>query len=384
MTRSGYAPSSVLLVTENSRVEPFLEEIISDSAEREKVLSDLVTVLKRVTEENGKKEVSEADTSRLVNENDVFVHSDRKVQTELVMKMKEKRKKPAEKKQLSEAEVLNEWEDNDRSIDTIFLPRSRGPIGRSRNIDLKRVNITVNANELLAGATLRLHDGRHYGLVGRNGVGKSTLLRTIAGLEPIQGGTISINDQVIDAGKPGTERAGRSDRSSELRTRIGMVFQSYDLFPNKTVLGNITMAPVLVQKRDKSEVEAEAIRLLGRVGLADRKDSWPHELSGGQRQRVAICRALILHPEVLLLDEITAALDPEMVREVLDVVLELAKSGQTMLIVTHEMQFARAIADHIILLDGGRIVEESYDAQAFFEHPQTERAQQFLHTFEFE
>ena len=167
---------------------------------------------------------------------------------------------------------------------------------------------------------------------------------------------------MIDAGKPGTERAGRSDRSSELRTRIGMVFQSYDLFPNKTVLGNITMAPVLVQKRDKSEVEAEAIRLLGRVGLADRKDSWPHELSGGQRQRVAICRALILHPEVLLLDEITAALDPEMVREVLDVVL----------------------ADHIILLDGGRIVEESYAAQAFFEHPQTERAQQFLHTFEFE
>lgn len=180
MTRSGYAPSSVLLVAENSRVEPFLEEIISDSAEREKVLSDLVTVLKRVTEENGKKEVSEADTSRLVNENDVFVHSDRKVQTELVMKMKEKRKKPAEKKQLSEAEVLNEWEDNDRSIDTIFLPRSRGPIGRSRNIDLKRVNITVNANELLAGATLRLHDGRHYGLVGRNGVGKSTLLRRMA------------------------------------------------------------------------------------------------------------------------------------------------------------------------------------------------------------
>lgn len=236
----------------------------------------------------------------------------------------------------------------------------------------------------LEDVNLEVYPGEFVFLVGHSGSGKSTLLRTIAGLEPIQGGTISINDQVIDAGKPGTERAGRSDRSSELRTRIGMVFQSYDLFPNKTVLGNITMAPVLVQKRDKSEVEAEAIRLLGRVGLADRKDSWPHELSGGQRQRVAICRALILHPEVLLLDEITAALDPEMVREVLDVVLELAKSGQTMLIVTHEMQFARAIADHIILLDGGRIVEESYDAQAFFEHPQTERAQQFLHTFEFE
>ena len=228
----------------------------------------------------------------------------------------------------------------------------------------------ANADKpVLDDISFKVEHGSVLVVLGPSGSGKST---------------ISITDQVIDAGKPGTERAGRSDRSSELRTRIGMVFQSYDLFPNKTVLGNITMAPVLVQKRDKSEVEAEAIRLLGRVGLADRKDSWPHELSGGQRQRVAICRALILHPEVLLLDEITAALDPEMVREVLDVVLELAKSGQTMLIVTHEMQFARAIADHIILLDGGRIVEESYDAQAFFEHPQTERAQQFLHTFEFE
>ena len=204
----------------------------------------------------------------------------------------------------------------------------------------------ANADKpVLDDISFKVEHGSVLVVLGPSGSGKSTLLRTIAGLEPIQGGTISINDQVIDAGKPGTERAGRSDRSSELRTRIGMVFQSYDLFPNKTVLGNITMAPVLVQKRDKSEVEAEAIRLLGRVGLADRKDSWPHELSGGQRQRVAICRALILHPEVLLLDEITAALDPEMVREVLDVVLELAKSGQTMLIVTHEMQFARAIAD---------------------------------------
>ena len=188
----------------------------------------------------------------------------------------------------------------------------------------------ANADKpVLDDISFKVEHGSVLVVLGPSGSGKSTLLRTIAGLEPIQGGTISINDQVIDAGKPGTERAGRSDRSSELRTRIGMVFQSYDLFPNKTVLGNITMAPVLVQKRDKSEVEAEAIRLLGRVGLADRKDSWPHELSGGQRQRVAICRALILHPEVLLLDEITAALDPEMVREVLDVVLELAKSGQT-------------------------------------------------------
>lgn len=164
----------------HSPVDPLLEDPIPNPSERDKVIADLVTVLQRIAVENGKKEVSEADTSRLVKEGDVFVHQDRKNQTELVVKMKEKRKKPAEKKPLSEAEILNEWEDNDRSIDTIFLPRSRGPVGRSRNIDLKRVNITVNTNELLAGATLRLHDGRHYGLVGRNGVGKSTLLRRMA------------------------------------------------------------------------------------------------------------------------------------------------------------------------------------------------------------
>ena len=205
--------------------------------------------------------------------------------------------------------------------------------------------------------------GKVFVIVGPSGSGKSTLLRTIAGLEPIQSGTISLNGEVIETGKPGTESAGRSKRSSELRTRVGMVFQSYDLFPNKTVLGNITLAPTLVQKRDKGEVEQEAIRLLERVGLADRKDSWPHELSGGQRQRVAICRALILHPEVML---------------------ELADSGQTMLIVTHEMQFARAIADQVILLEDGGIVERSDDAERFFTNPTTERAKQFLHTFEFD
>ena len=231
---------------------------------------------------------------------------------------------------------------------------------------LKSIHMEIQPNEITA-------------FIGPSGCGKSTLLKSLNRMNDLVEGC-----RITGAVKLDGEDIYHGMDVNLLRKRIGMVFQSYDLFPNKTVLGNITMAPVLVQKRDKSEVEAEAIRLLGRVGLADRKDSWPHELSGGQRQRVAICRALILHPEVLLLDEITAALDPEMVREVLDVVLELAKSGQTMLIVTHEMQFARAIADHIILLDGGHIVEESYDAQAFFEHPQTERAQQFLHTFEFE
>lgn len=226
--------------------------------------------------------------------------------------------------------------------------------------------------------------GKVLVVVGPSGSGKSTLLRTIAGLEPIQGGTISINGQVIETGRPGTERAGHSRRSSGLRTRVGMVFQSYDLFPNRTVLGNVTMAPRLVLRRDRAEVEAEAIALLDRVGLADRRDAWPHELSGGQRQRVAICRALMLHPEILLFDEVTAALDPEMVREVLDVILELADGGQTMLIVTHEMRFARAIADQIILLEDGGIVEQSDDAERFFTDPGTERARRFLRTFEFD
>ena len=224
--------------------------------------------------------------------------------------------------------------------------------------------------------------GKVFVVLGPSGSGKSTLLRAIAGLEPIQGGTIALHGDVIDEGKPG-RLTGRSKRASALRTRIGMVFQSYDLFPNKTVLGNITLAPTLVLKRKSSDVRDEAMQLLERVHLADRANSWPHELSGGQRQRVAICRALIEHPEVLLLDEITAALDPEMVRVVLDVVLELADNGQTMVLVTHEMRFAEAIADHVILLEDGSIVDSTDDPKEFFTHPQSERAKKFLGSFEY-
>ncbi|MBB2954888.1 polar amino acid transport system ATP-binding protein [Bifidobacterium commune] len=226
-------------------------------------------------------------------------------------------------------------------------------------------------------------------ILGPSGSGKSTLLRTIAGLEPIQGGDISIGRDVLRASDKGhTSQSKPSDNSlskplssNAHDIKVGMVFQSYDLFPNKTVIGNIMLAPVLVQKRKKQEAKAEAIQLLERVGLADRQDAWPHELSGGQRQRVAICRALIEHPQIMLFDEVTAALDPEMVREVLDVIVELADSGQTMLIVTHEMAFARAIADRIILLENGSIVEESNNAEAFFTNPQSPRAKRFLSTF---
>ena len=168
-----------------------------------------------------------------------------------------------------------------------------------------------------------------------------------------------------------------------MRQKVGMVFQSYELFPHKTILDNILLAPMKVQKRKRRDVEPEAIKLLEKVGLADRKNDYPRQLSGGQKQRVAIVRALIMHPEILLLDEITAALDPEMVHEVLEVVIALAKAGITMLIVTHEMAFAKAIATRVLFLENGEIVEESCDPKGFFEAPQTERAKQFLKSFEY-
>lgn len=211
-------------------------------------------------------------------------------------------------------------------------------------------------------------------IVGPSGCGKSTLLRCINALEPIQEGSIVLDGDVIER---------NSKTLPLLRQRIGMVFQSYDLFPHLTVLDNILLAPCKVQKRDKEEVKQEAMSLLERVGLKEKAKSYPRELSGGQKQRVAIVRALCMHPEILLFDEVTAALDPEMVREVLDVMLDLAKQGRTMLIVTHEMQFARAIADRIIFLDNGKIVEEATPDE-FFDDPKTERAKQFLNTFEFD
>ena len=211
-------------------------------------------------------------------------------------------------------------------------------------------------------------------IVGPSGCGKSTLLRCINALEPIQEGSITLDGDVIER---------NSKTLPLLRQRIGMVFQSYDLFPHLTVLDNILLAPCKVQKRDKEEVKQEAMSLLERVGLKEKAKSYPRELSDGQKQRVAIVRALCMHPEILLFDEVTAALDPEMVREVLDVMLDLAKQGRTMLIVTHEMQFARAIADRIIFLDNGKIVEEATPDE-FFDNPKTERAKQFLNTFEFD
>lgn len=241
---------------------------------------------------------------------------------------------------------------------------------------LKIENLTkeYEGQKILDGINLEVKKGDVLVVVGPSGCGKSTLLRCINALEPIQSGTIQLQGMDIRKG---------SKNITTLRQKIGMVFQSYELFPHLTVLDNITLAPVKVQKRDKAEVRKEAMELLARVGLADKAKSYPRQLSGGQKQRVAIVRALCMHPEILLFDEVTAALDPEMVREVLDVMLDLAKQGKTMLIVTHEMQFAKAVADKVIFIDQGKIVEEAAPEE-FFEHPKTERAKQFLNVFTFE
>jgi polar amino acid transport system ATP-binding protein len=229
-------------------------------------------------------------------------------------------------------------------------------------------------NRVLDGLSLSVREGEVVVIVGPSGCGKSTLLRCINGLEPIQGGEIMFRGQKVD---------GNSRSIVGIRQKVGMVFQNYELFPHMTILENIVLSPVLVQKRSRKEVEEEAMQLLSRVGLEEKRDSFPRELSGGQKQRVAIVRALCMHPEVLLFDEVTAALDPEMVREVLDVMLTLARQGRTMVIVTHEMSFAKAVADRVVFIDGGSIVEEG-SPEEFFEHPGTDRAKRFLNTFTYE
>ena len=227
---------------------------------------------------------------------------------------------------------------------------------------------------VLNGIDLSVHKGEVVVVLGPSGCGKSTLLRCMNGLGPPTDGTVLLDGKAVTAdGK----------KITELRQKIGMVFQSYDLFPHKSIMDNITLAPIKVQKRPKREVEQDAQRLLKRVGLWEKRKAYPRELSGGQKQRAAIIRALCMNPELMLFDEVTAALDPEMVKEVLDVILELAESGMTMVIVTHEMQFARAVADRIIFLDNGKIVENSKPDE-FFTNPKSQRAKDFLKTFSFE
>ena len=217
-----------------------------------------------------------------------------------------------------------------------------------------------------------LKKGEVVVFVGPSGCGKSTFLRCLNKLEPIDSGEIRLNGEIIARGEE-----TKNKKVHEIRQKIGMVFQSYELFPNMTILENITLSPVIVQKRQKQEVQKEAEGLLKRVGLLEKKDAYPRQLSGGQKQRVAIVRSLIMNPDILLLDEITAALDPEMVREVLQVGLELAKDGMTMAIVTHEMDFARKISNRILFMYDGYIYEEGTPKE-IFEHPKKELTKRFI------
>lgn len=238
-------------------------------------------------------------------------------------------------------------------------------------IELKDVSKSYGKNQVLNNISLKVAKGEVIVLIGPSGCGKSTLLRCLNGLEEIQGGSVLFRNEDLTA---------KNTDWKKIRQQVGMVFQSYHLFPHMTVMENILLGPTKVQKRTKEEALQQAEALLQRVGLSDKKNAYPRQLSGGQQQRIAIVRALMMNPVVMLFDEVTAALDPEMVKEVLDVMLSLAKEGMTMMIVTHEMSFARAIADRVIFMDSGHICEIG-EPQTFFTSPQTPRAQQFLKQF---
>lgn len=240
-------------------------------------------------------------------------------------------------------------------------------------LQARQLHKTFGHSEILKGVSLAIEKGEVLVLLGPSGSGKSTLLRTLNGLETIDSGEIIFNDKILDRSESAWQK---------IRPEIGMVFQSYDLFPNLTVLDNILLGPLKVQKRDQATVTVEAMTLLARIGLTDKADNYPRQLSGGQKQRVAIVRSLVMHPQVLLFDEVTASLDPEMVREVLMVIKDLAADGMTMLIVTHEMHFARQVADRIIFMDAGEILVES-QTEAFFTTETNPRVQQFLASLAF-
>ena len=243
------------------------------------------------------------------------------------------------------------------------MTQTNAPIIELRHVDKHFGNLHV-----LRDISLRVHKGEVVVIVGPSGSGKSTLCRTINRLETIDSGEILID---------GVSLPEEGKKLAAVRSQVGMVFQSFNLFAHMSILENMILAPVDVLKRNKKEARTEAMRLLERVGVADQADKVPAQLSGGQQQRAAIARALAMHPKAMLFDEPTSALDPEMIGEVLNVISELASEWMTMLIVTHEMGFARNVADRIIFMDEGRIIEES-EPEIFFTHPQSERAQNFL------
>lgn len=240
-------------------------------------------------------------------------------------------------------------------------------------IEFQGFNKFFGEAQVLKGIDLSVQRGEVVVILGPSGCGKSTLLRCLNGLEVAHSGHLRF------AGK---ELLDKTTDWRQVRQDIGMVFQSYHLFPHMSVLDNILLGPLKVQKRDPREAREQAEKLLERVGLADKRDAFPRQLSGGQQQRIAIVRSLCMNPQVMLFDEVTAALDPEMVKEVLEVIQDLARDGMTLLIVTHEMAFARAVADRVVFMEAGRILEHN-TPEAFFTNPQTARAQQFLEKFSF-
>jgi len=234
-------------------------------------------------------------------------------------------------------------------------------------VRLEDVRLSFSKIEVLKGISLSVQEGQSVTLIGPSGSGKSTLLRCINRLAVISSGQVFFDGQQVTA----------ATNINQLRTKIGMVFQHFNLFPHMTVLSNVIEAPVQVLKLTPAQAKQEAMMLLQRVGLADKADAFPAQLSGGQKQRVAIARCLAMKPRVLLLDEITSALDPELVGEVLAVIRELARQGMTMILVTHEMQFAKEVSDKVIFMDGGKIVEQGTPDQMFV-NPKNERLRRFL------
>lgn len=234
-------------------------------------------------------------------------------------------------------------------------------------IIIKDLYKSYGSNQILKGIDLHVKKSEVVVVIGPSGSGKSTLLRCVNYLEIPTSGTITINQETIT----------KKTDINHIRAEVGMVFQHFNLFPHMTVLDNITVAPINVRKKSKEEAETKAMELLERVGLADKAKSYPDQLSGGQQQRVAIARALAMEPQVMLFDEPTSALDPEMVNEVLDVMKDLAHSGMTMMCVTHEMGFARQVADRVLFVDQGKILEDT-TPELLFNNPQHERTKEFL------
>src|SRR5699024_8578864 len=236
-------------------------------------------------------------------------------------------------------------------------------------IEFKEVEKYYGKFHALKDINLSFEKGEVVVVIGPSGSGKSTLLRTINGLETISSGNLLIN---------GKDIRSKETKLTEVRKNIGMVFQHFNLYPNKTVVENITLAPIKVLKKDEREAVNLAERLLDTVGMLDKKDSYPSQLSGGQQQRVAIARGLAMQPEMLLFDEPTSALDPEMIGDVLNVMKRIANEGMSMIVVTHEMNFAREVADRVIFMAEGQVLEDNRDVNTFFEKPEDERAKQFI------